>query len=749
MDCDIDSQTPESRPSASRGGFAMFGVLVLVVIFTLLGVGALTLAQRDSQNSGSLLDIKSRQSAAYAGLAFALGEFQRDPTNFVAMLESWRTKSVYGSLTNPLPRLYFKFDAAGAATTLVKTKPAPFAIAGTPYKVVVELAGIQVPATNTDDPVIVLRSTGTGRSGDEQTIVGAYRVGNVRLNVATANLGITHPFYVNGTGMWNNRIEASGGDVFFGNKTHLNSATQEMILTGGGLRVHGDLTWDIGKQFDIPENSWVTGNMTVKSVSGQILFKKNLVVGGNLIYVMTATLDVKGSLQVDGATGIDLHAGILNVGTAGVPGSQLFVPNGPVQDINGDGTVNVAGTAYLKQIGDGTKAWTLNADRVELADNSAVLQKFVGYGTWGRLVARDAAPTSSLVPASAFSKIKILKSSWLENANNLKLGTGTRPFDLAAGAKLHFSPLGFLGACAGCDGIAFGDRVGSAPAAADSISTIAYGGDGVVASGYAKGFDKNRPPKSLADLGYAGSPAVETEIGFDLTKDPSIQAKGFLPSGGGTHCADPSKICGAYLNAAYSNPANASCFHNGFFVVVLNGTREFAWDKGSAQTTPLSGKYLFIVTAPIVSPDPWPTTATNPDLANPTNIQFIHVVNGGSIFAQFTPRHLNNLTTKVVFCGYVRVASVGPNTSWDLKVPVDFQGAVHVLGDRTTASLTVNSGGGSAQFNLNHAVLNAIGNAFGTVFTNPTTGAPLVNPALAGFKAVENWIQFTPLSELR
>lgn len=748
MDCDIDSQTPESRPAASRGGFAMFGVLVLVVIFTLLGVGALTLAQRDSRNSGSLLDIKSRQSAAYAGLAFALGEFQRDPANFVVLLESWRTKSVYGGLTNPLPKLYFKFDAAGAATTLVKTKPAPFAIAGTPYKVVVELAGIQVPATNTEDPVIVLRSTGTGRSGDEQTIVGAYRVGNVRLNVATANLGITHPFYVNGAGIWNNQIKASGGDVFFGNTTHLNSSTQEMILTGGGLRVHGDLTWDIGKQFDIAENSWVTGNVSVKSVSGQILFKKNLVVGGGIAYSMAAELDVLGSLEVNGASGIDLHAGTLNVG-AGIPGSQLLVNAGPTQSINGTGTLNVKGSAYLRQIGDGTKSWTLNADRLELADNPAVLQKFLGYGTWGRLVARNAAAGSSLVPASAFSKIKILKNSWLENANNLQLGSATRPFDLAAGAKLHFSPLGFFGSCAGCDGIAFSDRVGSAPPVADSISTIAYGGDGVVAAGYAKGFDKNQPPKSLADLGYAGSPALETEIGFDLTKDPSIQAKGFLPSGGGALCADPSKICGAYLNKAYSDPANASCFHNGFFVVILNGTREFAWDKGDVQTTPLSGKFLFIVTAPIVSPNPWPTTATNPDLANPANIQFIHVATGGNIFAQFTPRHLNNLTTKVVFCGYVRVASVGANTSWDLRVPVDFQGAVHVLGNRATASLTVNSGGGSAEFNLNHAVLNVIGNAFGTVFTNPTNGAPLVNPALAGFKAVENWIQFTPLAELR
>lgn len=749
MERDIDSQTSESRPAATRGGFAMFGVLVLVVIFTLLGVGALTLAQRDSQNSGSLLDIKSRQSAAYAGLAFALGEFQRDPANFVVLLESWRTKSVYGSLTNPLPKLYFKFDAAGAATTLVKTKPAPFAIAGTPYKVVVELAGIQVPATNTEDPVIVLRSTGAGRSGDEQTIVGAYRVGNVRLNVATANLGITHPFYVNGGGIWNNKIEASGGDVFFGNTTHLNSAAQEMTLTNGGLRVHGNLTWDVGKNFDIAENSWVTGNVSVKDVDNQIVFRKNLVVGGNLAYSMAAEMNVLGSLDVNGTSGIDLHAGTLNVG-AGIPGSRLVVSSGPTQSINGSGTLNVSGGAYLRQIGDGTKSWTLNAHRLELANNPLVQQRFTGYGTWGRLVARNAAAGSWLVPTSTISKIRILKNSWLENATNLQLGTGTNPFDLAAGADLHFAPIGPFGSCAGCDGIAFTDRKGSAPAAADSISTIAYGGDGVVATGYAQGFDAKYPPKTLTDLGYGSSPATEVEIGFDLTKDATIESRAFVPGNNGGLCQDNIKVCGAYLNKVYADPANAGCFYNGFFVVKIVDYMEFTWDKSTTQTTPLTGKFLFIVAGKTTGADPWPTTATNADPSNPTNVQFIYVKKSGGLFASFCPRYLNNLTTKVTFCGYIRIDDPGVGGStWDMKVPVDYQGAVHMLGDRTKTALTVNSGGGTAQFNLNQNVLSVIGNAFGTVFTNPATGAPLVNPALAGFKAVENWIQFTPLAELR
>lgn len=743
MDCDIDSQTPEIRPVAPRGGFAMFGVLVLVVIFTLLGVGALTLARRDNQSSGSVLDIKSRQSAAYAGLAFALGEFQRDPANFVSLLESWRTKSVYGSPTNPLPRLYLKFDASGAAVTLVKTKPAAFAIAGTPYKVVVELAGIQVPATNAQDPVIILRSTGTGRSGDEQTIVGAYRVGNVRLNLATANLGITHPFYLSGKGTWDNKIKASGGDVYFGNDVNVNSSAQDIEITSGGLRIYGNLVWNNGKKIDVAGNSWITGNYSVKAATNGAIFRKSLVVDGNIAYGGIATLEVQGSAFIRGTTGVSLNSGTLLVGT-GVAGSQIVVDAGLVSDATGGGRLSVTGNAYLRQIGDGTKAWTLNASRLELSNNAALVQKFVGNGTWGRLVARKSAAFSALLPGTS-GAITITKNSWNENASNLSLGTGALKFTQGAGSTLYYSQAA-VGPCAGCGGLTTFSQAN--PAVGDSISTIAAGGAGAVNG---QGFDATYPPKTLADLGYGGSPSAEVEIGFDITKEPSIETRGFVPGNSGSYCLDNSRLCGAYLQAAYTNPANASCFYNGFFVVILNGTRTFAWDAGNFQTTPLTGKYLFIVTAPLAASTPWPTTATNADLANPTNVQFVYVKKTGKIFNDFCPRYKNNLTDPVVFCGYVRVEHPGAGSpSLDLAVPIDYQGAVHVVGDRATASLNVNSSStGAATFTLNQGVLNAIGNAFGTVFTDPTSGAPLVNPALAGFKAVENWIQFMPLSELR
>lgn len=717
----------------------MFGVLVLVVIFTLLGVGAISLSNRETKNSGSMLDIKSRQSASYAGLVFALGEFQRDPVNFAALLEAWRTKTVYGGASNPLPRLYFRFDPAGGPVTLTKTKPASFQIPGSNYGTLVELAGIRVPSTASENPVVVLRATGTGRSGDEQTVLGAYRVANLRL-IAQAGPGlpITHPFYLNGKATWNNKIEAAGGDVFFGNTVNVNSAAQEIAIASGGLRINGDLVWNTGKSIDVAGNSWITGTYVVKSGTGPLLFRGNLIIDNNMTYSGVATVDVLGSVMVHGAGGLLLQSGTLNVG-AGVPGSQIVVDGGMTQDNNGNGTLNVVGSAYLRHIGNSTKAWTLNASRLELSDNPGLSQQFFGSGTWGKLVARRAAPLSLLRPKLNMG-ISIATKSWNENASNLSLGTAFSRFNQAVGATVHYAP---LGPCTGCAGLTATSA--TAPGPADSISTVAYGGAGVDP----QGFDAAYPPKTLAQLGYDITPTTETEVGFDLTKDLTIEPRAFVPGPSGGLCLDNAKLCGAYIQAQYSNPSNAGCFYNGFFVVLLNGTRAFTWDAGGAQTTPLTGKYLFIVTAPNGARI-WPTTAANADPAHPTNVQFIYVKSTGKIFNSFTPRYKSD-ATPVTFYGYVRIEHPGTlGVSWDVDVPVDFQGAVHVIGDRTNVNLIVNSSStGSLKFNLNTGTLDAIGAAFGKCFTDPTTGAPLASGATAGFQATESWIQFRTIAELR
>jgi len=73
---------------------AIFAVLSLMVVFTVLGVAAITIAQRDNASSGNVLDIKQREGAAYAGLVYAQSELTRDPANLLDMLAGSRVSSL-------------------------------------------------------------------------------------------------------------------------------------------------------------------------------------------------------------------------------------------------------------------------------------------------------------------------------------------------------------------------------------------------------------------------------------------------------------------------------------------------------------------------------------------------------------------------------------------------------------------------------------------------------------------------------
>jgi hypothetical protein len=756
------------RNPAERRGLAMFGVLVLVVVFTLLGVGAITLATRENQNSGSILDIKSRQSAAYAGLSFALGEFQRDPANFVGLLEAWRTKStaLYGTPSNPLPQLYFQFSSTGGAVTLTKTKPAAFAIPGTPYSVLVELAGVMVPTTSGEAPAIVLRSTGTGRSGDAQTIVGTYRVRNVRLNSTSgAALAITHPFYVNCGGTWNNNIETSGGDVFMGGNTHLNSAVNTVNIQGGGLRVRGDFNWDASVNVNISGNSWITGDMSVKGGSSgdAKVFGKHLVVDGNVTWLNSATLTVDGAFVIGGTTGtVDLHGGDLNVGTGSpaIANSQLYVPFQKITGSDVGSKINVAnGSAYLYQL-DITSSKPITLDvpngRLELADHSAVKQTFVGSGTWSQFVARSMASGSLFKdPGGMAPSITIKGTSWVESPDNTILGTAAsgfgwsatpaNPLVLNVGARIYHPNCGW-----GCtmDWTLSGgsEQVGNPP----GINTAAEGLT-------SEGFDLANPPVSVAGLGMGISPTSDNEMGFDITADPTVLSKAFTATPGPGYCHDNSSTCGSWMNKQRLDDiaAGSPHFYNGYFVYKLDNfpfcPAKMSYDLGGTSMAPLVGKWLIIVNSNMASAaNPWPTTATNSDPANPANIQFIYVPkgSGGAIFPGFQPRTSSSSSAPAVeFYGYVRDDEMANNT-WDPKGGVNFHGAMHIMGP-TTGSFTTNSGSLLPSFTLDPAVLNDLGSAFGKLFKDPVTNQPVVSNVAAGFVATETWIQFQTVSELR
>jgi hypothetical protein len=687
-------------------------------------VGAITLAQRDNASSGSTLDIKSRESAAYAGLVYALGELQRDPANLVTILEAWRKGTITGS------PLYLQFSATGADVVLTATDPGNFTPPGSSASIKVQLTGVFVPANASTAPILSLSSTGIGRSGDAQTVIGAYQIQNLVFNTPSANLGITHAFYLNGTGNFNNLLNANNGDVYLGGNVQVNGATQLINVTNGGLHVNGNFFYNAGVTLSVDNSSYVTGNFQVQG--GGITFKNHLVIQGGLSFTAAGPMTVKGALVVQGAAGIsDLNQGTLNVGSA-VPNSELYIPAGQLFTSNAGGNLNVTGPAYIHQLaltnpnGSGTQLSV--SGRLEWSDNSSLTQTFIGMSTsgWGQLVARTSKSGSAVTKKGT---LNIGGNSWSEFPTNLALG--------ASGNQIAFNKLYH--------------QSGLTPAnwyVTGTVSTGAAPGVNRAADGLtSEGFDAANPPYSLATLGDT-IPASETEVGFDPTLDPTIGTSAWVATGS-TLCQDAATQCGAGLNAAYNTDVAAGShhFYHGFFVVQLNSGMKFTWDLSGTQTTPLQGKYLFLVQGNIGGTDIWPTTATNANPAAPTNIEFIYVAPTGSIFANFAPRYQNN-NNPVTFCGYVRVNNPNTSSTWNPLTPVVIDGAFHITG--ANDNLTINSGGANTPtFTLDQNVLNVIGAAFGSVFTNPVTNQPLANPALSGFALTENWIQFRPLGELR
>src|ERR1035437_761848 len=98
----------------SRRGVAMFIVLGVVIFFTMLGFMGLEMASKDSQVSGNLVDIKTKEEAAWGGLNLVLGVMQAHPQSAVNQLQKFIADS-----SNTTKHEWFAFaaDTASLETT--------------------------------------------------------------------------------------------------------------------------------------------------------------------------------------------------------------------------------------------------------------------------------------------------------------------------------------------------------------------------------------------------------------------------------------------------------------------------------------------------------------------------------------------------------------------------------------------------------------------------------------------------------
>lgn len=754
-----------SKKLPPRRGMAIFAVLSLMVVFTVLGVAAITMAQRDNAASGNVFDIKQREAAAYAGLVYAQNELARDPANFVALLESWRTKTVYGGSSAPYPPLYLKFDAA-TKVQLTKTKPSAFTIPGTTSNILVEVVGITLPSTSAEEPRIALRSTGSGSSGDEQTLLGVYSIKNIRVTSGSATMPITHPLYIGGGGDWNYNLTVSNGPAYLGNSTHINSSvTQLNITNSGGLRVNGDFGWDNMDKISISGNTYINGTFKAngKATLGAD-FLGNLVITGDMEYTGgPCPVTVGKSLYILGPNGIkELKGNHVKVGTAGA-NSFLAIANGELSTLDPNGWMEVIGSACLRNLrGDPSKSWALDvSDRLELSSTAPNPHTFTGEGRWGRLVS-NAAPAGSYLKEGApviagrisgmgTNGIRILGGAGIGHSwragSNLTVGTGTNKATLNAGTFFDAELAG---------GLNF-----SGTGTLTTGTTRPTDLTGVV---NASGFETSLAPPDIATglgMGLPPTATNDAEPQVDFATDPTALNKAWTPTG--SALCKFSGICGASMNKAYADniAAGSPNFHNGFFVVKLSTFPKWEWDLSGTKTSMLKGKFLFIVQGDIAGGDnnPWPTSDINPaPPAKPTNVIFIYVATNPNlaspykIFDGFSPRYLNDKTTPLTFTGYIRLDVTTTPTvnsiSWTPIAPVNYLGAFHVVGDRDKLKFTINSGsaGVAPTFTFNQAALDVIGTAFGTNFV--IGGKNLGLPA-GQFLLLENWIQFRTLGELR
>jgi len=270
---------------------ALFVVLGLVLVFSMMGFLGLKYAEKDSEITGSYIDQQSKETAAWSGIQLALGRMSANPDSTVSQLNLFIADSAAAT-----KRQYFDFANASRPFALVATAPSFFPIAGgnDQSSVRVAIKAIELGAVGSWSGAgtrIVLEATGRGRRGDLQTIVASYRILGVDqvIQVNSSASTTTAPIYTLYMGTGANNLDAGAsivGSVYLGSSSKL----QGTGLIKGKLNVNGNL--ETTTALTIDSNVYIAGNLAVQGATP--IFHRNLVVGGT---ISNAPLNV--DLQVD------------------------------------------------------------------------------------------------------------------------------------------------------------------------------------------------------------------------------------------------------------------------------------------------------------------------------------------------------------------------------------------------------------------------------------------------------------------
>ncbi len=302
----------------------MMVVLGVVVFFTMLGFMGLEMATKDSQVSGTLLDIKSKESAAWGGLNLAIGAMQANPSTLATELQKFIADS---AKTTANKRQWISFS--GGSFSLVGNDPGFFALGSGSDK-----SGVKVRVVSLDlngatginsggGVPITLECTGQGRNEQQLKIVASYRILGIDVPAQSSSVSGGSPayaLYLNGNLSNSNVGTTVTGNVYIGGTFSGNSAGPQVIH--GNLKVNGDYTSNATLTVD--SNAWIGGNISLNA-SSPMTFKKSLGVGGSFTTI-NANISVSEIMNVYGPKPMTSNWGSTVSLTVG---KQLYIAQDP------------------------------------------------------------------------------------------------------------------------------------------------------------------------------------------------------------------------------------------------------------------------------------------------------------------------------------------------------------------------------------------------------------------------------------
>lgn len=332
------------KASNHRRGVAMFFVLAVIVVVTMLGFLGLSMADKDSAGAGANINARTQENAAYSGLSLALDRMSQDGALTAAQLQAFINDSSAAGAVHQW------FDFEQLPFRLVTTvDPYPIAVGGTTNaSVKVRILSMDIGSSSgapTDGIKITLESSGAGRSGDPLTTVATYRLLGIDVGMSIhvpTNSTPANAFNLRGSVNASNVGQEINGSVYVGGDFMVNSTGPWAVH--GRFRVAGDV--NLGGTVTVDSNAYVGGLLNVYGSSTVLRFKKNLVVGNGF-----GTNMLQGLMTVDSNLTIYDTLGTSVIGRADgsgrlYVGGQLNIPNSTLHAPGGG--VWVGGNAWVR-----------------------------------------------------------------------------------------------------------------------------------------------------------------------------------------------------------------------------------------------------------------------------------------------------------------------------------------------------------------------------------------------------------------